>query len=568
MIGLMLVSTVGAILTDVSIPLFYKRFFDLLAGASGAAADSVARDLIRILVIILALDGVQWLFWRVSRLVNNRFSALVMADITNTSFEYLHRHSHRFFISRLVGPLVRKVNRLVNAFEEVSDKLYWDLYPMAIRISAVLVVLWFRSPAISLILFLWVLVYLAIDYRLTLLKLPYDTAVAETDSEVTGRLADTITNNVNVKIFTGLEHEAGRFRALTRILSSKRLLSWNVSEYISAVQAFLMILLHFGIFYAAVRFWQRGAITVGDFVLIQVYLIQILNRLWDFGRVVRRMYRSLAEAEEMIEILHAPHEVEDKPNASWLRVARGAVEFRNVSFTYTKTREVIRNFNLTIAPGEKVGLVGPSGAGKSTLVALIFRFFDLTDGEILIDGMNIADAKQESLRSHMALVPQDPILFHRTLMENIRYGRRDAADQEVFFASARARCDEFIEKLPERYETYVGERGIKLSGGERQRVAIARAILKNAPILILDEATSSLDSHSEKLIQEALEELMRGKTTLVIAHRLSTIMKMDRIVVIEQGKIREIGTHADLLEKREGLYKELWGLQAGGFLTE
>ena len=246
----------------------------------------------------------------------------------------------------------------------------------------------------------------------------------------------------------------------------------------------------------------------------------------------------------------------------------GEIEFKDLSFSFNDTRKILEHITVTIQPGEKVALIGPSGAGKTTFVRLLLRLYSATSGEILIDGQDISKVSQESLRKNISLVPQDPVLFHRTLADNIAYGKRDASKKEIEKAAKLAHCDEFIKNLPFGLETYVGERGIKLSGGERQRVAIARAMLKNAPILILDEATSSLDSHSEMLIQDALNNLMAGKTTIVIAHRLSTIQKMDRIIVIDNGKIIEQGSHNVLLANEQSLYKKLWSLQAGGFLTE
>ncbi len=268
----------------------------------------------------------------------------------------------------------------------------------------------------------------------------------------------------------------------------------------------------------------------------------------------------------MTVILNTPHEIVDIPKAKKLKVPRGAIEFKGVDFCYHKTRKVIDNFNLKIKSKERIALIGPSGSGKTTVVKLLLRMNDVARGEILIDGKNIAKVTQDSLRENISLVPQNPILFHRTLMENICYGKPNASKQQAISAAKKARADEFISVFPNKYNTYVGERGVKLSGGERQRVAIARAILKNAPILVLDEATSSLDSHSEKLIQEAIEELMKNKTVIVIAHRLSTIRKMNRILVIDHGKIIEEGTHQELLAKARGKYKRLWELQSGGFV--
>jgi len=490
-----------------------------------------------------------------------------MADLNNSSFDYLHNHSFGFFINRFVGGLVRKVGRLIRAFEEISDSFYWNLIPMAIRIASILVVLAYFYPVLSLVILGWCTVYLVINYFLTIKKLKLDVVAAEADTEVTAYLADTITNQANVKIFTSLPYEKGGFGQATNKQYRASLRSWNFDAWVDTVQGTLMVSLEFLMFYIALRLWQRGAVTVGDFVLLQIYVIQIFERLWDFGRVIRRIYRNLADAEEMVEILHTRHQIQDRPGAHTLIIKQGKVDFRNVSFTYSQNLPVVKKFDLKIAPREKIGLVGPSGAGKSTLVSLLFRFYDVSSGGIYFDDQNIAEVTQDSLRQQISLVPQDPILFHRTLLENIRYGRQAAADDEVVKASKLAHCDEFISRLPDKYNTYVGERGVKLSGGERQRVAIARAILKNAPILVLDEATSSLDSQVEAMIQDALKNLMQGKTAIVIAHRLSTIMRLDRIVVIDNGQVKEIGTHQTLLEKSSGLYKTLWQLQAGGFIV-
>jgi ABC-type multidrug transport system fused ATPase/permease subunit len=290
--------------------------------------------------------------------------------------------------------------------------------------------------------------------------------------------------------------------------------------------------------------------------------------MWNFGNILRRMYEAFADATEMVDILRTPHEIVDRKDAKKLIVTDGRIEFNELGFNFNETRSVLSDFNLTITGKEKVALVGPSGAGKTTITRLILRFYDVTSGEILIDGQNIAHVTQDSLRDAIAFVPQEPILFHRTLRENIRYGRRDATDEEVIEAARQAHCYEFVMNTPQGFDTYVGERGIKLSGGERQRVAIARAILKNAPILILDEATSSLDSESESLIQDALAKLMVGKTVMAIAHRLSTVMKMDRIIVIEDGRVGMTGTHSELLAHEGSLYKKLWEIQAGGFIEE
>ncbi len=557
--------TIGAAL-EVVTPLYYKRFFDVLATTELARA-LVVPQLAHILFVILGINALMWLMYRVATFTNNFFQPRIFAELSNTCFEYLHRHSFGFFSNRFVGALVKRVGRLVGAFEDITDMFLWEILRTVVRLSFILVVLFLSYPVLGALLSGWLILYLTINYFLSLQQLKFSEVAAKADSAVSGYLADTVMNQSTVKLFTAHSDERRAFGQLTEERFQLDRRSWNFDSTIEAVQVAFMVLLEFAIFYAALRLWRQGAVTIGDFVLVQVYVIRVFDQLWGVGRVIRRMYRRFGDAAEMVEILNEPHQVQDRPGATTLQVPRGALEFTGVNFTYIDSHQVIKNFSLRLAPGEHVGLVGPSGAGKSTLVALLLRFYDLTSGEITIDGQNVTSVTQDSLRQRVSFVPQDPVLFHRTLIDNIRYGRRDATDAEVVAAAKQAHCDEFISKLPRGYQTFVGERGVKLSGGERQRVAIARAILKNAPILVLDEATSSLDSQTEALIQDALATLMRGKTTLVIAHRLSTIMKLDRIVVVRDGAVQEEGNHAELIEKKGGLYKTLWGLQAGGFIA-
>jgi ATP-binding cassette subfamily B protein len=437
-----------------------------------------------------------------------------------------------------------------------------------IIIIAILSVLFWLQPLMGIIMFVWTTLFCLFNYLFARYKWKFDIAKAKADTKVTGRLADTITNTTNVKLFAGLKYEMEKFKKTMSDWVKKTAHSWNLDTIARGIQSFAMFILEFVIFYIAIKYWTTGALTAGDFIWIQAYLLELFMRIWNFGRVIREMFERLADAEEMTTILYKEYEIKDKSNAKNLKIIRGKIEFKNVDFAYDKKFSVIKNLSFKIKSGEKVALVGPSGGGKSTVTKLMLRFFDIQKGKLLIDGQNIKDVPQDNLRQQISLVPQDPILFHRTLMENIRYGRRDATDREVETAAKLANCHEFINSFPKKYNTYVGERGVKLSGGERQRVAIARAILANNPILILDEATSSLDSHAESLIQGALANLMKNKTTLVIAQRLSTIMKMDRIIVFQDGKIVEEGAHSDLITQETGLYKKLWDLQSGGYVNE
>ena len=551
---------------DIFIPVLYKQFFDILT--RGARATDVAPELMKIIVFVLALNGVAWFAYRCAGFVNAYFQTSVMADLKEKSFDYMLGHSYTFFANRFTGSLVQRINRFSRAFERLADRITFNIFPLGIRVVGVGVVLWQIEPMITLIIIGWVVFFLTFNYIFARWKLKYDVERAEADSRSTAVLSDAITNHNTIQLFGGMDIESHYYREIADEQARITRFIWNLDGIIDAIQAFLMILAEFFLFYFAIQYWQTGIITIGTFVLIQAYLIGLGGRLWDFSRVIRDIYESFADGKEMVDILILPQEIRDSLDARPLLVKTGAVKFQNVMFYFNLTRNVLENFDLSIKGGEKVALVGPSGAGKSTVVRLLLRLYEVGSGKILIDDQDIKHVTLATLRDNIALVPQDPILFHRTLLENIRYGRREATDEEVIRAGRLAHCSEFIEGLPHGYDTYVGERGIKLSGGERQRIAIARAVLKNAPVLVLDEATSSLDSHSEALIQDALDKLMEGRTAIVIAHRLSTIRKMDRIVVINRGRVVEDGKHDELSVRAGSLYHKLWTLQAGGFLRD
>ena len=584
-----IVFMVLANIAAVIIPIFYKQFFDIIS--ADGDKNAIASQLLTIIIEIAVLNGFVWLFFRLATLYNSAYQTATIARLKQQSYDYLIEHSYSFFSNNFTGSLVQRVNRFARAFETLSDRLIWDVLPLFVRIILTIIVVSLINKWIALVIFVWITVFLLFNIIFSRWKLKYDILVAAIDSKTTGYLSDTITNQNTIQLFGAKNFESKGYKNVTDEQAKMTKLSWNLDAIMEAGQAFLGFTIQFLLFYFAIIYWKQGIITIGVFVLLQVYIIGLIHELWSFTRVVRNAYQSYADAKEMVEILNLPHEIKDAPSAKELNADKGEIKFENLSFNFNpvrsqlqeaivnpqanqtsngvnETRKVLEDINLTIKPGEKVALVGPSGAGKTTFVRLLLRLYSATSGRILIDGQDISGATQESLRKNISMVPQDPILFHRTLAENIAYGARGATMAEIEAAAKSAHCDDFIANLPYKLDTYVGERGIKLSGGERQRVAIARAILKNAPILILDEATSSLDSHSEMLIQDALNNLMAGKTTIVIAHRLSTIQKMDRIIVIDQGKIIEQGSHKDLLAQKNSLYKKLWELQAGGFLKQ
>lgn len=543
----------------------FRGFFEILVEAGDK--EVIVKALVSTLITIMVIEAFEWIGWRVAGFLNNYFQPKIMANIANECFEYMHKHSYNFFSGNFTGALVKRVNRMTRGFEQVADKIFWDLTPMALKLLIILGILTYLHPFLGAILLIWSIIFLGLNYLLSRYKLKYDIARAQADTAITAGLADTITNSTNVKLFSALNYETGRFKETTEDWFKKTRKSWDIGNYIEAGQGALMVLLEFVILYTAIILWKKDLIGIPDFFLIQAYLFEIFHQLWNFGRIIRDLYEYLADAEEMTIVLNTPHQIQDKKEAKPIKITAGKVEFSSVYFSYSDGEEtVINNLSFKVKPSEKIALIGPSGGGKTTVTKLLLRLFDLKKGRILVDDQDISKVTQDSLREEIALVPQDPILFHRTLMENIRYGRRDATDKEVLAASKMAHCDEFINRCSKKYQTYVGERGIKLSGGQRQRVAIARAILTNAKILILDEATSSLDSESEILIQQALKNLIKQKTTFIIAHRLSTVMQADRIFVLKNGEIVEEGQHSNLIGKESGLYKKLWDLQVGGYL--
>lgn len=556
----------AALISNVILPLVYRSIIDTvsLAEVRQSVTDALFRNFSWLVIGIIAHNA----FYRAGDYLIAYVESRTMKHASDRTFSALDRHSYHFFSGNFVGSLVAKAKRYVKAFEDLFDQVVFSLWMTLIKLVGILVTLLILSPILGMLLFVWVTFYLWAAWWIARKKTPYDLAVAEQDSLVVGKLSDVVSNMLVVKMFSSGAREQCQFEEATDIEEKLRRRSWNFSNIMYVIQFSLLGALEVSGMYVALRLWLSGTISAGTVALVQIYIYNIFESFFVLGKVFSKMIGSLAYADEMIEVFDATPDVLDPQHPELDRIRDGRVDFQDVSFKYTEGENVFEHFSLSLKKGEKVGLVGPSGGGKSTITKLLLRFVDPQSGEICIDGQNIRNIRQDDLRSHIAYVPQEPLLFHRSIRENIAYGRTDASDEEMMAAARQAEAHDFIARLPKGYDTLVGERGVKLSGGERQRIAIARAILKNAPVLVLDEATSALDSESEHAIQLALDDLMEGKTAMVIAHRLSTIRRLDRIVVLNRdGKIEEEGKHEELIAE-DGLYAKLWSKQTGGFLEE
>jgi ATP-binding cassette subfamily B protein len=445
--------------------------------------------------------------------------------------------------------------------------LIFDFYPMVIVFSVAIFMLGHAHRGLAEFVAIWAVCFVLLSFFLATRTRPFAVAASAARSETTGKVVDAVTNLTSTRLFARLDYEREYLDSqLQKEMRAVRR-SNSYSERVRWFQYSAAAVLKIGVLYYALQLWGRGEITVAEFVVASTTTLLIINEARNLSRRFLEFFEYLGNVANGVNTLVKPHEVVDRPDAQRLPIERGRIEFQDVSFGYSAEQLIFQHLNVTIPAGQRVGLVGFSGSGKSTFVSLILRLYDPQGGKILIDGHDIRAMTQDSLHSQLSLIPQDPNLFHRTLMENIRYGRLDATDEEVFDAARKAHADGFIRKIKGQYSSLVGERGVKLSGGQRQRIAIARVVVKNAPILILDEATSSLDSITEQAIQETLNEVMQGKTVIVVAHRLSTIAHLDRILVFDQGRIVEDGTHDELLELG-GSYHRLWSRQAGGFVLD
>lgn len=560
--GLMFLVVVSASICSILVPIEMGRFVDIMTHQAEPSL-AVFRALSGSIVLIVVYKLLFGLFFRVSGYISAYRQPRIMAELEEIALKGILAHSHTFFNDNHTGSLVQRVTRLSTAYTRVHATFYWNLLGAAVVAFGIIFQLLRTKPATAVILAVWVMILVIANLVIARWKTPADQARSRTQSAALGLLADIVSNASVVKAFAQETKESASFqeRLQERIQSEK--VAWLRSEHGLTFSDFMGALMHGGVLFLLLWVWEKGQVTVTDFVVLQGFIVLMTERLFSIGFAYRDFVESLVNASEIVGILKTPVGIQDASDAKALRITKGKIAFSRMSFKYEK-QHVLKNLTFEVRSQEKVALVGPSGAGKSTVIKLLLRFYDVTKGQISIDGQDIAHVTQDSLRSQISLVPQDPLLFHRSLRENIAYGCKGATMKQIIQAAKQAHCHEFISQLPDAYDTLVGERGVKLSGGERQRVAIARAILANTPIIILDEATSALDSESERFIQQALTELMKAKTVIVIAHRLSTVMNMDRIIVMENGELIDSGTHQELL-KRRGTYQKLWEIQVGGY---
>jgi len=555
-VGLALLFLAAAKTATVSVPLILKEIVDSLS----------VKDHVLVLPIVLllgygALRFATSLFGELRDVVFAKVTQNSIRRITIKVFRHLHQLSLRFHLERQTGGMSRDLERGAAGIRFLLNFMIFNIIPTLLEITMVASILLVKYEAkFTLTILATLVVYIAYTLLITEWRMVFRRNMNELDSKANTTAIDSLLNYETVKYFNNEQYEASRYdenmerweTAAIRNQTSLSVLNGGQSVIIATGVTILMIMASQGV--------VSGKMTIGDLVLVNAFLLQLYQPLHFLGFVYREIRHSLADMEKMFDVLARPPEVEDRPDAVELQVSRGVIRFDQVDFGYDEKRQILFKMDFDVPAGHKVAVVGHSGAGKSTISRLLFRFYDVNSGRITIDGQDIREVTQASLRANIGIVPQDTVLFNDTIGYNIAYGKPDATEEEVIQAARSAHIHEFVESLPDKYDTLVGERGLKLSGGEKQRVAIARTILKNPPILVFDEATSALDSKTEKSIQRELEAIAREHTTLIIAHRLSTVMDADEILVLEAGRIIERGTHQQLLA-RNNIYARMWELQ-------
>lgn len=491
----------------------------------------------------------------------------LQAEIIDKMVDHTEKHSHRFFQNILGGSIASQIKDMAHAIHEIIEIIMDRIFAHFMALIVACITLSKVHFIVAAILGTWSFFFILSSYYFSKKALILAENLSYSQSNTIGTIVDSFSNIMSIRLFAR-QHDESEF--IRKKLNHQVKCEQSFDRYklkVSRIQGYSMVLMNITILGFLIYAKQNNLVTIGDFVLAMSLTLAIPESVWKLSSEFVPFSQAIGQCQQALKLVTTPHEVSDAPNATTLNVIKGEIEFKNVTFGYNANKKLISNLSIKIDGGQKIGLVGFSGGGKSTFVNLITRLFDVQKGSICIDGQDIRSVTQESLRRNIGYIPQDPILFHRTLRENILYGKPDATEAEVIEAAKKAHADEFIRSYEHGYDTVVGERGVKLSGGQRQRIAIARAFLKNAPILILDEATSALDTQTERQIQESVEMLIQNKTVIVIAHRLSTLLNMDRLIVIDQGQIVEDGCHKELITK-DGLYAILWNAQISGFIND
>ncbi|MDB5990167.1 MAG: transporter ATP-binding protein [Herbaspirillum sp.] len=553
----------------ITIPYALSRIIHSVTAT--ATSQSLAHDwsttLRTPLLMFVFLCFGELIFGRMAGAIHIRIAPRQRQNVTRHIYHYLQLHSHRYMSNNFAGALVHRISETSLGVSQIMLSIIAEFWPLAIVLSVAVGLLLHAYLWLGVLVGAWAVLFIGLSYWLATWCQPHALAAAGARSETTGKIVDAVSNADSVRLFARLGYERENLeRYLGREMKAIRR-SNDYAERIRWFQFSAAALLKIGTLVYALTLWQQQKIGVADFVMAVSLSLMIINEGRNIARRFLEFFEYVGNVANGVHAIIQPHELIDTPQARGLDVAGGAIEFRDVYFAHGERENLFEGLSVSIPAGQHVGLVGTSGSGKSTFVSLILRTIDPQRGSIHVDGIDLRNFTQEALHEQLSLIPQEPSLFHRSLRENIRYGRLEASDQEVEIAARKAHAHDFIAQMAQGYDALVGERGVKLSGGQRQRIAIARVILKGAPVLILDEATSSLDSITEQAIQETLQDVMRKKTVIVVAHRLSTIAHLDRILVFEHGRIVEQGSHAELLEKK-GMYARLWLAQAGGFLPE
>lgn len=519
------------------------------------------------LILFAGLLLLELLFTRAAAGCHIYVVPLQRRTVTHVVFGYLQQHSHRFISNEFAGALAHRVSEIALGVNQTLSILLFDLIPLLVTLSLATVLLWTASPLLALFMAGWSLVFIAVCYLLARRSHPLAQQYSAARSTSSGKVVDAVSNLANIRLFA---RHAFEHNYLGTFLDKEVKAAFRSLGYMEKIRWFQTgcgVVLKLGLLLLALYLWRTQRIDIAAFVMATSLSLLIINDVGNLSRRFLEFFEATGNIANGVRTLIRPHEVIDKAGASALQVKRGDIEFRDVGFSYGAGPAIFERLNIVIPAGQKVGLVGSSGSGKSTLLNLLLRLYDVQHGEVLIDGVNVRHVTQHSLHQQIGLIPQEPGLFHRSIRENIHYGRLDASMDELAQAIHRAGASEFIDGMEDGYESLVGERGVKLSGGQRQRIAIARVLLKNAPILVMDEATSSLDSITERFIQDKLDEIMEDKTVVVVAHRLSTVAHLDRILVFDKGRVIEDGSHDELL-RLGGQYARLWSRQFSDAFNE